>query len=74
LILITSSSGRLWSDGGYYLDNGIGVCEAHHWRLETTEISARQARAIAGITTVLLPEGFDPALEYDKWGKVVVSA
>lgn len=21
---------RLWPDGGYYLDNGASVCEAHH--------------------------------------------
>jgi hypothetical protein len=64
---------KLWADGGYYLDNGVGVCEAHHWLLETTALSPRQAREACGINTVLLPPEFDPRLEYDKWGNIIIS-
>jgi hypothetical protein len=41
--------------------------------LETTELSAKEAREVAGIKTALMPAGFDPTLEYDKWGNVIVS-
>lgn len=64
---------KLWPDGGYYLDNGVGVCQTHHWQLETTELSPQQARKACGIDTILLPPDFDPGLEYDKWGNVIVS-
>lgn len=62
---------KLFSDGGYYLDNGAAVCEADHWKCEATEYSVAQVREAAGITDVIVPVGFNPVLEYDKWGNQV---
>lgn len=59
---------KLWDDGGYYLDNGVSLCEKHHWDAETTDISPTQLRRMAGIKTILLPPGFDESFDYDKWG------
>lgn len=30
---------KLFSDGGYYLDNGASVCDEYHWECEKTDIS-----------------------------------
>ena len=47
---------RLFSDGGYYLENGATVCERHHIECEQTIISVEQIREFAGITKPVLPE------------------
>ena len=59
---------KLFSDGGYYLDNGAAVCAACHWRCETTEIGVDRVREACGITAGLLPRGWPAGLSYDKWG------
>jgi hypothetical protein len=59
----------LFPDGGYYLDNGVTVCAEDHLKAEKGEISPASLRAAAGISEKVLPPGFDPAVEYDKWGK-----
>lgn len=61
---------RLWSDGGYHVDNGVSVCEGHHREAEANVLSPDDLRKWAGITTVVLPEGMDSDKEYDKWGRV----
>lgn len=59
---------RLWSDGGFYLDNGASVCPTHHYQCESTQISVEAVRAAAGITAILVPPHLYPDQPYDKWG------
>lgn len=63
---------KLFSDGGYYLDNAASVCDEHHWAVEKTEISVEEVRKACGITNIILPEGFDLAKIYDKWGNIIL--
>lgn len=63
---------RLFSDGGYYLDNSASVCDEHHWACEKTDISVEDVRRAVGITNIILPEGFDPIKVYDKWCNVIL--
>lgn len=62
----------LWSDGGYYLNNGASVCEAHHWDCERTTITVKEVYQTCGITDIILPEGFDSTQSYDKWGNIML--
>jgi hypothetical protein len=59
---------RLFNDGGYYLDNGISVCEEHHLDCEMTLISVEDARIAAGITKIVVPDQFYPEQPITKWG------
>ena len=63
---------KLFSDGGYYLDNGVTLCELHHWDAERTRISCDMLRAGAKIRNVILPNQFDDQYEYDKWGNILL--
>lgn len=63
---------RLWPDGGYYLDNGAGVCSEHHLACERTEISVEEVRAACGITRIVVPPHLYPDHRYDKWGNHVL--
>lgn len=63
---------RLWSDGGYYLDNGATVCETHHLMCEQTLLSVEEVRDAAGITKKVVPPHFYPDHQYDKWGNPVL--
>jgi hypothetical protein len=63
---------KLFSDGGYYLDNGASVCADDHMRCETTEYPVELVREKAGIVSAILPTGFDPEAHYDKWGNVLL--
>jgi hypothetical protein len=66
---------RLWAApeelGGYYLDNGVTVCNPCHIRAEETTLSCAELRAAAGITRILLPEHLYDDFEYDKWGNII---
>lgn len=62
---------KLFTDGGYYLDNGAAVCEAHHWDCETTRLSVEETRKAAGIVRTCLPPQWSPTTRYDKWGNVL---
>lgn len=64
---------KLFPDGGYYLDNGIGVCSKHHLMLERDQISVEEARNAINIKNKILPPNFDENIEYDKWGDIVIS-
>jgi hypothetical protein len=64
---------RLWPDGGYYLDNGISVCEEHHLDCERTIISPEQAREAAGITKKIIPPHLYEDEIYDKWGNNILA-
>jgi hypothetical protein len=63
----------LWSDGGYYLDNGVSVCAEHHLVAERTMVSPDELRERAGITHVLLPPQLDEGTKWDKWGNPYLS-
>jgi hypothetical protein len=63
---------RLFSDGGYYLDNGASVCEPCHVRCEMTAVSVEEVRAKANVRTKVLPPHLYPDEVYDKWGNVVL--
>ena len=60
---------KLFEDGGYYLNNGASLCGPCHIKAETGVITCSEIREAAGIKVVVLPPGFDPNLDYDKWGE-----
>ena len=62
---------KLFPDGGYYLDNGASVCEAHHWDCEEGRITVEQVRERCKIKIPVLPPGLLQGVIYDKWGKSV---
>lgn len=64
---------KLFSDGGYYLDNAASVCDEHHWVVEKTDISVEEVRKACRITNIILPEGFDSSKIYDKWGNIILA-
>jgi hypothetical protein len=63
---------RLFPDGGYYLDNGVTLCEACHLAAEATLIACSSLRAAAGIEQVVLPPHFFADQDYDKWGNSIL--
>jgi len=63
---------RLWPDGGYYLDNGASVCEEHHLKCESTEISVEEVRAACNITKPVIPPHLYDDMQYDKWGNPIL--
>lgn len=63
---------RLWGNGGYFLDNGVSVCEEHHIKAEQTVLSCEELREKAGIEKVLLPEHLYRDQQYDKWGNPIL--
>lgn len=63
---------RIWSDGGYYVDNGASVCSECHIRCESTEVSVEQLREAAGIKNIVLPEHLYRDQRYDKWANPIL--
>ena len=63
---------RLWSDGGYYLANGASVCEEHHIKCETTEITVEEVREACKIAKKVIPEQLYDDQIYDKWGNILL--
>lgn len=59
--------------GGYFIDNGVTVCEDHHRECEATTISCEQVRDAAGITKIILPSYFYDDAEYTKWGDPIIA-
>ena len=62
---------KQFTDNGYYLNNGVSLCSKHHIDAENGIISCDELRTKAGIKTVILPEGFDETLNYNKWGEPI---
>jgi hypothetical protein len=63
---------RLFSDGGYYLDNGASLCEEHHIEAEKTTLSCDTIREKANIKHIILPDHFYKEYSYDKWGNIIL--
>jgi len=63
---------RLFSDGGYYLDNGASLCEEHHIQAEETTLSCEEIRERASIKNIILPDHLYDDYEYDKWGNILL--
>lgn len=63
---------RLFPDGGYYLNNGVTLCEVCHMAAEMTQISCETLREKAGITETILPPHFFADGRYDKWGNQIM--
>ena len=64
---------RLFSNGGYYLENGASLCGMHHLEAESTVLSCKTLREKVGIKTFSLPEHLYRDGEYDKWGNLILS-
>lgn len=56
--------------GGYYISNGVSVCEFHHMRCETTDISVADIARNFG-SKLCFPAKLDPNRSYDKWGNEI---
>lgn len=65
---------KLFSDGGYYIENGASVCSQHHLECEMTLISPDEVREACGITRVVLPEHYLTTDRYDKWGNQILAS
>ena len=63
---------RLFTDGGYYLDNGASLCETHHIEAEETTLSCDEIRYKCGIEKPIIPEHFYRDCNYDKWGNILL--
>lgn len=64
---------RLFSNGGYFIENGASLCAVCHLKAESTEIITDYIRTKAGITELVLPEHFYKDNTYDKWGNIILS-
>lgn len=64
---------RLFTDGGYYIENGASVCEKHHLECEMTIISVEDIREACGIKKKILPSHLYVDQSYDKWGNPILS-
>lgn len=62
---------RLWSDGGYYLNNGASVCASCHFECEKTLITVEQIRQAAKVEKIV-PSDFEKDEKYDKWGNLII--
>jgi len=62
---------RLWLDGGYYINNGVTLCDPCHLMAESTELSCEEIREKAKIKNLVLPEDFYRDFRYDKWGNIL---
>ena len=60
----------LFENGGYFIDNGVSLCEAHHIDAETTVLSCEELREKAGIKNIIYPDYIgisEFVISYDKW-------
>jgi hypothetical protein len=62
----------LWSDGGYYIDNGVSLCDLCHILAEQTNLSCSELRYSARIQNIILPDHFFNDENYDKWGNIIL--
>jgi hypothetical protein len=58
--------------GGYYAENGVGLCGPHHLDAETTDLTVEQLREWCNITEPAMPEHLALDTAYDTWGNPVL--
>jgi len=63
---------RLFTDGGYYLNNGVSLCEKHHIEAEQTIIQPRFFYDKLDLKRVL-PSDLYEEFEYTKWGDIILA-
>lgn len=63
---------KLFSNGGYFIDNGASLCKKHHLEAEATILDIDTIREAAGIKNIILPEHLYIDVEYDKWGNEIL--
>lgn len=64
----------LWSDGGYYLENGATLCDPTcHMLAEQTLLSCEELQEKCGITVTLLPPHLYEDERWDKWGNLITA-
>ena len=63
---------RLWTDGGYYINNGASVCESCHLLCEQTFYSVEEVREKCGIDKKIIPDHLYEDHIYDKWGNMIL--
>lgn len=63
---------KLWEDGGYYLSNGVSLCNSCHLKAEMTTISCEELRKLAGISKIIMPTRFEEDESIDKWGNQIL--
>lgn len=69
----------VWNDekNGYFLDNGVSVCEEHHIDAEKTIISCQELRDMAKIKNIIYPKNLfltEFVKDYDKWGNPILKS
>lgn len=62
---------NLWEDGGYYLNNGVALCETCHYEAETNRLTIAELIEASG-REHLLPPGLSYKETYDTWGNVLL--
>lgn len=63
---------RLFTDGGYYIDNGASLCGECHVKAEMTQLSVEEIREKCGIKDKVLPQHLYKDNIYTKWGDIVL--
>lgn len=63
---------KLFSDGGYYLDNAASLCSECHIKAEKTIISVNSLLKAIEVDNPILPDDFCPNSNYDKWGNPIL--
>jgi hypothetical protein len=64
---------RLYPDDGYYLSNGVALCNKHHKLAEITVLTVNTLRHKVAARKPVLPPGFKSYIDYDKWGNVIAN-
>lgn len=64
---------NLFLDGGYYLNNGVTLCDPHHLEAEKTLIPCQKLRELAKITQKVFPEHLATDTDYDTWGNPILT-
>ncbi|MCK9447141.1 hypothetical protein M0Q50_09845 [bacterium] len=65
----------LFDDGGYFIDNGVSLCEKHHIEAEQTIISCSELRDLAKIKNIIYPDYLslnEFVKDYDKWANPIL--